>query len=196
MTTATRVTGPNSTMPEATAYATPRHDAGGSLVNPIGPGTLDDPRIAAREAQYGNRQEEIEAVMSIDQAAFDRVRALENYMIGRAENFVADVVGSTEGFGTHHNRRAGLIDRTEDIVTELNDLVTQLERGATAVDLAQRFVALRNKATHEALPKLSRAMLEADTHIPKMQDPYGEVQRVIAKMPHSSFRPVVPAKRR
>lgn len=193
MTTATRVTGPESTAPEVEP-TTQHRDNGGTLVNPIGPGTLDGPRVAAREARYGNSQEEIEAVMAIDQAAFDRVRPLEQYMIGRAENFVDDVMGTTHPVS--HEHRPGLIDKTEDIVTNLNDLVTELERGASASDLADRFVALQNQALHMALPKLLRAMGEAESHLPKMIDPYGEVQKLIAKMPHSSYRPITPAKRR
>ena len=161
MTTATRVTGPDTTAPEAQSDTGPIRP-GGSLVNPIGPGTLDDPRVAAREAQYGNRQAEIDAVMAIDQAAFDRVRALEQYMAGRAENFVADVMGTTHPVS--HERRPGLIDKTEDIVTQLNDLVGELESGATASDLAERFVALQNNALHMALPKLLRAMRGRGTH--------------------------------
>lgn len=197
MTTATRVTGPEDTAPATPTDDTARYrDTGGTIVNNIGPGTLDNPRIAAREAQYGNRQAEIEAVMDIDQAAFDRVRELETFMIGRAENFVADVMGTTEGSGPRHARRHGLVDKTEEIVTNLNDLVTELERGGSASDLAERFVALQNEALYTAMPKLSRAMREADSHIPKMQDPYAEVQRLIAKMPFSSFRPIAPAKRR
>lgn len=192
MSTATRVTGPDSTTPDGQPADTVRsRDLGGTIVNPIGPGTLDGPRVAAREAQYGNRQAEIEAVMDIDQAAFDRVRGMETYLLGRAENFVEDVTGI--GAGT---RRPGLIDKTEEIVTNLNNLVTELERGASASDLAERFVALQNEARHTAMPKLSRAMREAESHIPKMQDPYGETQRLIAKMPFSSYRPIVPKIRR
>ncbi|MCZ0710576.1 hypothetical protein OYT00_11245 [Microbacterium paraoxydans] len=197
MATATRVTGPEDTAPAAPTDDAARYrDSGGTIVNNIGPGTLDNPRIAAREAQYGNRQAEIEAVMAIDESAFDRVRELEAFMIGRAENFVADVMGSTEGFGPRHARRPGLIDKTEEVVTKLNNLVTELERGGSTSDLAERFVALQNEARHTALPKLSRAMREADSHIPKMQNPYAEVQRLITKMPFSSFRPIAPAKRR
>ncbi|MGN7964906.1 hypothetical protein ACTJKK_02390 [Microbacterium sp. 22179] len=193
MTIATRVTGPESTAPEVEPTSQLR-DNGGTLINPIGPGTLDGPRIAAREARYGNSQEEIEAVMAIDQAAFDRVRPLEQYMIGRAENFIDDVMGTMHPVS--HERRLGLIDKTEDIVTNLNDLVTELERGAPASDLADRFVALQNQALHLALPKLVRAMGEAESHLPKMIDPYTEVQRLIAKMPYSSFRPLAASPRR
>ena len=195
MTTATRITEAEalgySSTPAVETTARYR-DTGGTLVNPIGPGTLDGPRIRAREAHYGNRQAEVKAVMDIDQAAFDRVRALEQYMIGRAENFIEDMNGSRKGIGP---KRPGLIDTAEDIVTNLNDLVTELERGATASALAERFVALQNDAMHAALPKLLRAMNEAEGHLPRMQDPYSATQDIVAKMPHSSFRPIVPARR-
>lgn len=195
MSTASRVPGPTASATDTPTETARYRDSGGTVVSPIGPGTLDGPRLAAREAEYGNRQREIEAVMNIDNAAFDRVRSLERYMIDRAEDFVADVMGATEGTSARRARRPGLIDVAEEVVTGLNALVTELERGASAGDLAERFIALQNEAKHAALPKLARAIQEVDGHIPKMEDPYGEVQRIIAKMPYSSFRPLIASAR-
>lgn len=158
----------------------------------IGPNQLDGPRIAAREAQYGNRQAEIEAVMDIDNAAFDRVRAVEEGMAIRAEHFIDEV----ERKGTD-TVSPGLIESTEGIVTQLNNLVTQLERGASATQLAERFKELQNQALHMAIPKMVRALQAVETsHLPNMEDPYTRVQdMVIAKMPRSSFRPLKPRQR-
>lgn len=187
---ATKVTGPESSTPEAQPAESAHHrDMGGSLVSFIGPNQLDGPRVAAREAQYGNRQAEIEAVMDIDQAAFDRVRPVEQGMMARAEQFIDEV----ERKGTD-TVTPGLIESTEGIVTELNNLVTQLERGTPASQLADRFKELQNRAHAMALPKIVRALQAVEnSHLPNMEDPYGRVQdKVIAKMPRSSFRPLRP----
>ncbi|WP_100813584.1 hypothetical protein [Microbacterium lacus] len=187
---ATKVTGPESVTPDVQPAETVRYrEMGGTIVNVIGPNQLDGPRIAAREAQYGNRQAEIEAVMDIDQAAFDRVRPVEAGMAARAENFIDDI----ERKGTD-TVSPGLIESTEGIVTQLNNLVTQLERGTPASQLAERFKDLQNQARHMAVPKMARALqMVEESHLPNMEDPYGRVQnKVIAKMPHSSFRPLRP----
>lgn len=190
---ATKVTGPESATPEAPpAENTHYRDVGGTIVNVIGPNQLDGPRIAAREAQYGNRQDEVEAVMDIDQAAFDRVRAVEESMTARAEHLIDEI----ERKGTD-TVPPGLIESTESIVTQLNNLVSQLERGAPANQLAERFKQLQNEARHIALPKMARALQAIErSHLPNMEDPYGRVQsKIIAKMPHSSFRPLRPRQR-
>lgn len=187
---ATKVTGPESNTPESRAADNVhRRDYGGTLVNFIGPNQLDGPRVAAREAQYGNRQAEIEAVMDIDNAAFDRVRPVEDGMMARAEQFIDDM----ERKGTEAVR-PGLIESTEGIVTQLNNLVTQLERGTPASQLAERFKQLQNEARAIALPKIVRALQAVEnSHLPNMEDPYGRVQdKIIAKMPRSSFRPLRP----
>ncbi|MDL5351583.1 hypothetical protein [Microbacterium sp. zg-YB36] len=187
---ATKVTGPESITPDVQPEENVRYrDMGGTIVNVIGPNQLDGPRIAAREAQYGNRQAEIEAVMDIDQAAFDRVRPVEASMAARAEHLIDEV--ERKGSDTVP---PGLLESTEGIVTQLNNLVTQLERGTPASQLAERFKQLQNQAITMALPKVVRALqMIEESHLPNMEDPYGRVQnKVIAKMPNSSFRPLRP----
>lgn len=185
---ATRVSGPESTAPDVAPEHVHYRDTGGSLVNPIGPGFLDSARIAAREAVYGNSQQERETVFAADQAAFDKVQALEQFLVDRAEGFIDSV--TREGSETV---RPGIITATESVVTRLNGLVTELERGVPASQLAERFKDLQNEATHAALPKLLRAKQAIEeTHLPNMEDPYGATQRAISKMPRSSARPIDP----
>jgi len=184
----TRVTGPESTAPEASSASTPYRDSGGTIINLIGPNQLDGPRIAARLAEYGNRQEEREAVTAIDNAAFDRVRALEQSWIDNAKAFIGSV--TRKGNDT---TRPGIIDSTEEIVTQLNNLVTALERGTPASQLAGRFKQLQNEAMHPALPKALDAMRAIEnSYLPNMIDPFGRAQDTIAKMPMSSLRALDP----
>lgn len=187
----TKVTGPETTTPDVRPADNVHHrEVGHTLVNPIGPNQLDGPRLAARESRYNNSTEERAIIAAYDEAAFDRVRPMEKFFIAQADRLAAEVTVPNPV-----NGKPGLIDATEEIVTELNNLVTALERGGSASDLAERFKALQNKARHEALPRIGRTQHAIEnSHLPRLADPYGAVQNTIAKMPYSSYRPIDPAR--
>jgi hypothetical protein len=188
---ATRVTGPDSTAPEAVAEGTTRHrDTGGTLVNPIGPNQLDGPRVRAREASYRNATEERDMIAAMDKAAFDRVRPMEQFFINQAERLAAEAISPNP-----LNGRPGTVGKADELISDLYAIVTELERGASASELAERFKTLQNRARQEVLPKIAstqRAIEES--HLPRLEDPYAAVQSTIAKMPYSSFRPLDPAR--
>lgn len=183
---ATRVTGPDSTTPEAAPDTARHRDTGGTLVNPIGPNQLDGPRVAMREASYRNSTEERDHIAAIDKAAFDRVRPLEEFFINRGEQLAAEVTQPDPRTG-----KSGTIGSADAVATELYAIVTELERGASARDVAERFKSLQNRAKADVLPKIARAQREIEhTHLPRLEDPYAAAQDTIAKMPYSSFRPL------
>jgi hypothetical protein len=188
---ATRVTGPHSTTPEAVAEDTARHrDTGGTLVNPIGPNQLDGPRVVARESGYRNSTDEREMIAAIDKAAFDRVRPVEQFFINQAERLAAETTQPNPV-----NGKPGTIGTADEVITGLYAVVTELERGASASELAERFKSLQNRARQELLPKIARTQHAIETtHLPRLEDPYAAAQDIIAKMPYSSFRPLDPAR--
>lgn len=183
---ATRVSGPDTTTPEAPADDTARYrDTGGSIVNPIGPNQLDGPRVAAREASYRNSTEERDQIAAMDEAAFERVRPMEQFFINQGERLAAEITESDP-----INGKPGTVPAADALATELYALVTELERGASASDLAERFKSLQNRARHELLPRITRHQRAIETTMPRLEDPYAAVQDTIAKMPFSSFRPL------
>jgi hypothetical protein len=163
-------------------------DVGGSLVTQVGPNQLDGPRYSARTATYANSNEEREIVNAYDRAAFERVRVLEQFMVGQADAFVAKV--------TQPNPRTNapsVIGAADTLVSELHEVLKELERGTPASELAERFSALQNEARHALFPKIARYQRDIEgTHLPNMEDPYAKAQDVIAVMPFSSFRPLDP----
>lgn len=184
---ATKVTGPDSTTPDIPPADNVHYrDTGGTMVVPIGPDQLDGPRIAARHATYPNAQAEMAAVRAIDEAAFDRVRTMEGYILDRATRDLAAM--------TDNDPERGTIANADQITSDLYAIVTELERGASASDLAARFKALQNRAMQEALPRVARAQRTIAWHMPRVEDPYGTTQNSIAKMPYSSYRPLDPSR--
>lgn len=132
--------------------------------------SLDEIRLNARSAQYGNSDEEAEAVFEVEQRVYSAVSLHEDHLTAQAE---AQVASAAPVFG-----------RTDGIAHDL--LVLRGEMDAPNVqataDLAARYESLRKAAARE-LDALARIEKSAEFQADKIADPYGSLDRLRKKYP-------------
>lgn len=172
-TAATRVTEPGGAPVDPSSATAQAASMGAMLINPVGPGALDGPRMAAREALYGNSELERKTIAAYDDAAFDRVRRTETSLRESAE--------------TSMQRNAKHVETAENVAGRLLTLAKDLRRGKVSVeDAATEYQRLQALAK-DTQSRLERAAHEAARHTERLSDPYAATQNLIAKMPRSSF---------
>lgn len=135
-------------------------------------------RTAVRLASYPNAAAEAEAVRSVDEQVFDRVRAYERMTVERAQAF--------------QERAASAFTAAEDLAAELQDLTRAIESGAQGGlgATAAQWDTLRNRAT-QLIAALTRARQESEWHAERAEHPYEGYTDLLKKYP-SLRRPVAP----
>lgn len=164
------------------------NDPGVRVVVNIPADQLTRIRLEVREAEYGNRHSEDQAVSAVDDAVFDRVRPIERLNLDRATSLI-DNEGSA-GASLPLNR-PNVLQRAENHREELAAIRRELREGQTSVAvLAERYEKVR-LAVHQ---RDGRALIEianqADRLREKIDDPLKAAEHTLSMMPVSTWRPL------
>lgn len=134
------------------------------LANP----TLDRLRIAAREATYPNSTVETKTVEDLERSITEKVRQHENDLVTTA-TFV-------------HDGGERVLAVTDELLGEMSDLLSDVERSGADASLAARYQNLRGRMT-QRIAELERVEREAEFHANKVLDPYGSLEKLRQKYP-------------
>jgi hypothetical protein len=129
----------------------------------------DQVREAARYATYPNSAAEKQALTSIDQQVFARVREHENQLADTAERAAAKYEADTEA-------ATELVDR---FALEIRVALTE---GTPNREIAARFKQLRLFAD-KAMAALDRGAEEAEFYAVKLEHPYEDLMQLYQKYP-------------
>lgn len=149
----------------------------GYFVNSPPADVLDQARLAVRNATYPNSTVEAAYIAAVDEAVFERVRPLEQLVVGQAK--------------THVARGKESVENAEKVLAELEAIRDDLRRGKDSAELTRRYTRLRYDVEKMRSVQQSYGKL-ADTLRTKIADPVAATQKVIAMMPVSSFNPITP----
>ncbi|MFC8682550.1 hypothetical protein ACFT30_13600 [Microbacterium ureisolvens] len=132
--------------------------------------SLDQIRLDARSAQYGNSQEEADAIFAVEQRVYSAVALHEEHLIAQGEAHVTSGVP--------------VFERTDALVHDLLVMRGEMDEPGVRVtaDLAARYESLRKAAARE-LEALARIERSAEFQADKVADPYGSLDSLRKKYP-------------
>lgn len=136
---------------------------------------IDTIRAQARTAVYPNSQVEARTIKGVDEAVFQRVRAIERFQIDQADSFL------------HHNReRVGMALTLSE---RIESIQIRAEQGENPDELAKEFKALEREARNEQRVLASDAS-SARKMAENLADPIAYAQRILSLMPRASWQPL------
>ena len=120
----------------------------------------EEARRIVRERHYGNRAEESLAIQSVDDQVFDKVRSLEQFMMGQADALSVE--------------RKDAIAEALAVSEELGALTKDVDRKRVRLDPATaRKWQILNQRAEDASEALDRISRDIDHVEGKLSDPYG-----------------------
>lgn len=136
----------------------------------LDPRSLDDIRLATRQATYPNTEAEHEAVAAIDQQVEAMVRGHEDSLLTAANAVMSEGDGALQA--------------ADALRGELRELYTDLERAGAGAgpDLAKRYQSISGRLRNR-IEQLRRVQRNAEFQANKIVDPYGSLDNIRRKYP-------------
>jgi hypothetical protein len=136
---------------------------------------IDATRRQVRTASYPNSQVEAQTIKAVDDALFERVRAIERFQIEQADGFL--------------ERNKARVGASLTLSERIDSIRIRAENGENPDALAKEFKTLEMEARRE-MRVLTGHASNARRMSNNLADPIAHAQNILSKMPSRSWQPL------